>query len=159
MKSWMSNTNYNADTFIYRDACLSLSITVHASSSLTSPYVSMYHHRSWYMLMIVNHHTCIVFQHDFLLYPWTIIDRNICMVTNNHKHASQYTMVYAYIWKVDHDTCLWLSITVHVSSPLIASICSMYHHRPRCMLMIIDHHVCIIFPHFPFVSMDCHGPS
>ncbi len=36
---------------------------------------------------------------------------------------------------------------------------SMYHRRPRCMLMIVDHRACIVFPHFPFVSMYRHRPQ
>ncbi len=50
-------------TVIYRDACLSLSITAHASSSLTSPYVSMCRHISWCMLIIVDHRACIFIPH------------------------------------------------------------------------------------------------
>ncbi len=73
-------------------------------------------------------------------------------IISMHRNIQWYMFTYGG-WITIHAYDGWSPcIYRHPSQPPYVS---MYHRRPRHMLMIIDHSACIVFPHFPFISMHC----
>ncbi len=101
----------------------------------------------WGKRIHVRWSTIIGMFHDLWRYMLTygdVRDDDACAVIDNHKHASQSTMVHAYIWRVWGMTlqARWLTIISMYGDP--ASICKhvplyIAKHAYDCWLLCMHH--------------------